>query len=291
MDRASFYVRVKPDYLRAVEKYYYSSEISRNPESRQSKDPEGSISYMVPFDGETFFSRTSLQDFQRQQREKSLTGTTGRIGHFVLDYYLRTDMETRYDLVGNYSSIGIDIPLRNESLAQDKDLVADRFQAIGNYDYVPNPPELNPVSIRVLVFDEDSFKEKLDLTELPNDSGDGNTLTDKVAKELMIQQGFKALIFLFEISLALPTYAGDLINRTSNDPLLQFISLEWPFPTSQTNVSLGILGSEARKKLIYDPHQARIEWGGVKFNKGERREGVDAFSYTLPIAKLGSVDI
>jgi hypothetical protein len=197
MDRASFYVRVRPEYLRTEEKYYYSSEISRNPESRQSKDPEGSMSYMVPFDGETFFSRTSLQDFQRQQREKSLTGTTGRIGHFVLDYYLRTDMETRYDLVGNYSSIGIDIPLRNDSLTQDKDLVADRLQAIGDFDYVPNPPELNPVSIRVLVFDEDSFKEKLDLTELPNDSGDGNTLTDKVAKELMIQQGFKALIFSF----------------------------------------------------------------------------------------------
>ena len=284
--RASFYIRVRPDTIQSVEKYHYSAEISRNPENRQSKEPEGMMTYLIPFDGEAYFSRTSLQDFQRQRQGSFLTGINGRIGYFVLNHYIRTDLESRYDLTGNYGSIGIDIPLRNESLAQDEDLIADRFQAIGTLVYIPNSPDLNPVSIRVSVYDEDSFRETLDLTESTGDIGDGPTLTDKVAKELMVQQGFKsALIFLFEVNLVLPTYAGDLISRAS-DPILQYLSLEWPFPTSQTDVSLGILGDEARRKLIYDPHQSRIEWGGIKFNKGERREGVDAFSYTLPVAVL-----
>ena len=287
MEQSSFYVRVKPENIKAIESYFYSSEISRNPETRQNKHPEGSVSYEVPLDGELFFSRTSLQDFQRQQRGKSLSITNGLIGHFVLNHYQRTDLESRYDLSASFGSIPLNIPLRNESLTRDDDLVSDRFKVLSNYDYLPNSPELNPVQIQVLIFDEESFKEALDLTEDNSNLATRASLTDKVAKELTIQQGFKpALMFLFKISLIMPIYAGDLINRTVSTPMLKTISLEWPFPTSQTHIALDILGGEAHKKLIYDPHQTRIEWGDIRFNKGFQREGVDAYFYLLPLVML-----
>lgn len=276
------YIRAKTSKIQIKEVYRFHNEVSRNPEDKENGLPSGQLLIEVPYDGEEYFSRRAYQDFRRQaQQYGSLAfDTNGRVGYLLFKDHSRTDLDSCFNLLTNYNTTPVDIPLRNGSLASNEDLLRDIYKAVIKRNYTPNSLEIHPVRMTVSVFDEDTISNLFRADAASND-GEG-TLTDQVARELRLERGFRQeLVFFFDIRVALPLYAGELLNSRGATPRLRSFSLEWPFPTSQTQMALHAT-PEPEQKMIYDPYLGGLTWGGIPFNRGEKPDGMQAYYFRLP---------
>ncbi len=266
------YARATPKSISFKENYSYSSEISRNPSSQQNTDPTGQLAIEIPYDGENYFSRSALEDVKRQETATLSGDPNACIGYMVFPNSQHSDLDVRYSLRDHDGSLSLEIPLRQAQIASDDDLISDRFCARLDFDYNPRSLEVYPFNIEIDVFDEESIQQHLQ-------QGDEN-LTERIARESM-SRGFEPhLLFVVNVALVLPSRLGSKLSNTVSKISLKSFSLEWPFPTSQSYVSVFV--EKQAVSLIYNPYQARIEWGGIQFGDGQKQEGTGSYVLSLP---------
>ncbi|MFJ7218660.1 hypothetical protein [Amycolatopsis sp. NPDC098790] len=251
------FARALPETVKVTERYHYKQEISRNASILPSKEPDGEIEIVVPFDGADHFTRQACDDVTTALRSRdSVESSDALIGHVLFDEHQKTDLGRRLSLDDTYGALPIRVPVSGEgSAGGPAELSGDRHACVIHHEYAPSPDtlELMPIDVHAELLDPDTVEE---LGPMPETSVTGMDLS-----KLSLQPNFQSYLLLtIKVRVVLPWKHKE--NRPRPQPVIDRISIDWPTITSLHALTLA-LPRKNDVPITYNPVERSIEWRTV----------------------------
>jgi hypothetical protein len=265
------YARAMLERAEITERYYVEQEISKNrsialsgsPGTEHADEPPGRIEMSIPFDGHDYFTQQAYEDVTRRLAHLEPRRRMAKIGYLLLRDDEKTSLRTSLSLNDKYGAVPIEIPVTQAdgSLAP---LTADRKACWIRYDYEPEPPDIVPIQLAIMLYDPDS----LDLPTVDLMDGQGKRHVDDVIKRIRQQVSFKSELLLHVVVRLLLPVKKDYPRP---EPFVARVSVGWPTVTSLQTLSLHFgeglttVTSDGLKDapVRYNPVKRRLEWEQV----------------------------
>ena len=159
---AAIFARGRLSQAEITEHYFVDQEISKNPWTKQGRDPAGRIELALPYDGYEHFSRVARDDVARQIGTDVPSGETAIVGHLLLQDYHATNLGERLQLADRHGSVPIEVPVAPSVADHLEQLSADRQTCVARHTFQPESPAVLPAQMDIDLSDPDS----LDLVSL-----------------------------------------------------------------------------------------------------------------------------
>jgi len=242
------WARARLEKAAIEERYYFRQEISLNPSHSVRRDPIGHVEFVLPLDGEKYFTRQAYGDASRAYGQGADRDVEAIVGFLGLTGHEKTDLSSMLELDERHA-FPIRAALPQATDAQQADpLLADRSQCVISRAYRPAQ------SVQVDAFIEIDIEDP-DTSEIPLRPANAN---DRTA--IMRQIDFKpGLSLTMTVQLVVPTGLMD-----DAVPKVTGVFVGWPTRTSLQSLQLEIAG--APHAFRYNPERAGgggLEWQDV----------------------------
>jgi hypothetical protein len=246
----SVLARARVEKAVLTEEYFYQQDVSSNRSTSREQQPVGHIEFVVPYDGDRYFTRAAQADVAKAARSNpDAQVTEAQIGHLLLTDHQSTDLGQVLHLNDRYDSVPIRVPMTVDGGLDQ--LTSDRLNCVTTYDYVINDPRELPVSVGVELLDPDS----LYTIETSNDL-QGQPAS--IAQHASFQP---FLLLRLTVSITVPRSVEQ--GEENQDPVVKKVSIEWPTITSLAALTLFVGKSERPDSIVYNPLNRCIEWQDV----------------------------
>jgi hypothetical protein len=279
--------RAEPASVLAEERYHVRQEISRNSDVAVEPGASGLIEVELPYDGDKYLTRTTLEDIHRWAAHHPLrTPSAGtepaglplpeaQIGHLLVSDHQSTDLADVTGRAGRTIAVPLKIPVRSVDLPDTDSLVADRYKFREELRYRPSrdKPRLVPVELEVEVTDPGSVSvPQID----PRHQLDVGQAID-LSQEYMTFSSYLEL--KMRVKVTLPERKGVL----PPEPVLRRMSLSLPShrTLALSSVQVTLLGNGddptdpapgGRPIVQQNPADAAIEWFDVPTSLSPHRK-------------------
>jgi len=259
------------------EKYYYHQYISANPFIKEIKTPSGEIKFVLPYDGEKYFTRKARRDVERGLAAGANADDTALVGFLALTGYANTDLGKRLDLDEKNGTLPVtsDFPA---SVADDEPdpLLGGGASCVMTHEYRPNSQRVIGTQVYLELQDPDTTG----ILGIPR------TIAAGYYEGIVRQASFKPELKLgMQVAVALPRAAADGAKATVSDVFIQ-----WPTRPSQKSLRLSV--PEQEVPLRYNPERERrggLEWFDVEMKAEEERAGGSTREFTSPWMNLSII--
>ena len=272
---AAIFARGRLSQAEITEHYFVDQEISKNPWTKQGRDPAGRIELALPYDGYEHFSRVARDDVARQIGTDVPSGETAIVGHLLLQDYHATNLGERLQLADRHGSIPIEVPVAPSVADHLEQLSADRQTCVARHTFEPESPAVLPAQMDIDLSDPDS----LDLVSLDMAHLDPLTLdlhTEYAQQQLRAvmaritqQVSFRGeLVLGISIRISVPAWPGLGQLR----PKVARVAIDWPTITSLRTLSLRVGDGLPRAGRTIQFDEVPVRYNPVRRSVG--RSGV-----------------
>lgn len=228
------------------ERHYCRQEISLNPSLRVQRAPSGHVKFVLPFDGEKYFTRQAYSDAMRACDRGADSNTGALVGFLGLTGHEKTDLSNMLGLEERHAwPIVVQLPPARDEHQVDA-LLADRSASVVSCDYRPT----QSFSADVLIEINDP-----DTSDIPPEPP---SVTERV--HIMRQIDFKpGLSLSMTVQLIAPSGLTD-----GAAAKVAGVFIGWPTRTSLRSLELHIAGQA--QSFRYNPERAGgggLEWRDV----------------------------
>lgn len=260
------------------EKYYYHQHISANPFIKEINAPSGTIKFVLPYDGEKYFTRAARRDVERGLAAGATADETALVGFLALTGYTDTDLGKRLDLDEKNGTLSVtaDFPAGVADDAPDP-LLAGGASGVITHEYRPNSQRVIAAQVQLELHDPDTTG----ILGIPR------TIAEGYYEGIVRQASFKPELTLgLRVSVALPRTAADGAKATVSGVFIQ-----WPARPSQKSLRLSVSGQKV--PLRYNPERERrggLEWFDVEMEAEKERAGGGTREFVSPWMDLSIIE-
>ena len=259
------WARARLERAAIEELYYYRQEISLNPSRSVRRDPVGHVEFVLPLDGEKYFTRQAYGDAIRAYGHGADRDADAIVGFLGLTGHEKTDLSSVLGLEERHA-FPIRAPLPQAADPHQADpLLADRSACVISHAYRPT----QAVQVDVFIDIDDP-----DTSEIPLRPANANDRTS-----IMRQIDFKpGLSLTVTVQLVVP---GGLMDDAI--PKVTGVFVGWPTRTSLQSLQLQIAG--ASHPFRYNPERAGgggLEWRDVPMTAEQTPDGGDHRVFRSP---------
>ena len=239
------------------ERYYYRKEISLNQSLGVRRDPIGHVEFVLPLDGEKYFTRQAYGDAMRAYRRGAGRDAEAIFGFLGLTGHEKTDLSSVLGLEEHHA-----LPIR-ASLPQAADqrqvdpLLADRSACVISHAYRPTQ-SLPAADVLIDIDDPDT-------SEIPMQSPAHESDPLPIMRQIDFKPG---LSLSMTVQLAVPSGLDDAVPKVTG------VFIGWPTRTSLRSLQLQIAGKP--HTFRYNPERAGgggLEWRDVPMTAEPNPDG------------------
>jgi hypothetical protein len=262
MAEKTIFARANPASVKISESYFFEKTLSRNPYtgSDPNQPPVGKIEFIMPYDGDQYFTRQAYRDVKKQLNTKaSLESQEARFGYLAFIDHEKTNLRDVLELNNRYGSLPLNAPISWQGITSIEQLYHDTHTSGVTFEYAPNWLGRCPIDVVLNLWDEETLNW-LSTQELKVDQKLAH-----VAKQIAQQINFLPnLLISTQLSVDFPSY----IFQEGIQPRLTKISLRWPAYTSfrGLDLSIGSIPIEEENRVMYNPKTKSLEWGNLPMN-------------------------
>lgn len=249
------YARARLESAKIEEHYSYEQEISQNADSRPLREPTGLIKLILPYDGDSYFTRQAYADVMRGHDRNASPPYYAAIGHLALTGCEHTNLHNLLGIGPIYGSIPVRVPLCLEhgTFAASL-LVADSRTYEFRHEYQPDTRHLEVYPVQVDLDLDDPDTAGFSRPQAPQDFG---TQRLRIMRHVDFRPGLRIKM---TVRLEIPRATADGTHAEVTD-----IFLNWPAHISLSSLTLEVGGEE--QPLHYNPAREGLEWSDVPMSR------------------------